>query len=269
MRRKFVLSFLILVVAVGGFYIMLLHLTKKKPAPPSSPAAIAAVPAQPAPTVPTPRYPVATTMTVSGAPEELPNLQNSDTTILTALSAILKGKTVADYLSSEGFIRRLVATIDNLPRESIAVQLRPVKSVEGKFLVLNEDNAIVVSPKNAERYASYVEVLQGLDSKKLVALYVRFYPLFQQAYQDLGYPNGYFNDRLIAVIDHLLSCPDAPATLQLLQPHVAFQFADPDLEHMSAGDKILFRIGNANAKKVKQKLREIRAELAVKSAAIL
>lgn len=27
--------------------------------------------------------------------------------------------------------------------------------------------------------------------------YVRLYPLFQKAYVELGYPNGYFNDRLI------------------------------------------------------------------------
>ena len=38
-------------------------------------------------------------------------------------------------------------------------------------------------------------------------MYKQYYPLFQQAYVDLGYPEGYFNDRLVEVIDHLLATP--------------------------------------------------------------
>ena len=50
--------------------------------------------------------------------------------------------------------------------------------------------------------------MESVDTGRLAALYVRFYPLFQQAYRDLGYPNGYFNDRLVEVIDHLLVTPE-------------------------------------------------------------
>ena len=39
--------------------------------------------------------------------------------------------------------------------------------------------------------------------------YVRLYPLFQSAYRELGYPDGYFNDRLVFAIDDLLAAPDA------------------------------------------------------------
>jgi len=38
---------------------------------------------------------------------------------------------------------------------------------------------------------------QLVDAKKLVSVYVHLYPLFQQAYVGLGYPDGYFNDRLV------------------------------------------------------------------------
>ena len=44
--------------------------------------------------------------------------------------------------------------------------------------------------------------------QQVASLYLHFYPLFQQAYQSLGYPNGYFNDRLVATIDNLLAAPD-------------------------------------------------------------
>jgi hypothetical protein len=53
-----------------------------------------------------------------------------------------------------------------------------------------------------ERYAAYVKAAESIDTQRLVGFYVRLYPPFQQAHVEPGYPRGYFNDRLIAVIDH-------------------------------------------------------------------
>jgi DUF3014 family protein len=49
--------------------------------------------------------------------------------------------------------------------------------------------------------------------------------------------------------------------VKLLRPRVLFEFAEPDLETRSAGQKILLRMGPENAARVKAKLREIRREL--------
>jgi hypothetical protein len=45
---------------------------------------------------------------------------------------------------------------------------------------------------------------------------------------------------------------------------VLYQFADPELEGLSAGQKIMLRMGAENAAKVKAKLREIRRELSAR-----
>ena len=45
-------------------------------------------------------------------------------------------------------------------------------------------------------------------NQQLASIYVRYYPLFQEAYEELGYPGRYFNDRVIEIIDHLLQTPD-------------------------------------------------------------
>ena len=100
-----------------------------------------------------------------------------------------------------------------------------------------------------------------MDSAALVAAYVRLYPLFQRAYEELGYPGRHFNDRLVECIDHLLAAPEAAPPVKLLQPKVLYEFADTDLETRSAGQKILVRMGAANAARVKAKLREIRSSL--------
>jgi len=260
-------------VVVAGFYAMLSHLTKQAQQAQTAQQAAVTKPAEEEPPKtdnPT-HYPIASKAESNQASEfePPPSLQNSDGAMQGVLVTLLRKPGFVDYFNLDGFVRRVVATVDNLPRETIAVQLRPLKPVDGIFRVANDGESLVMAPSNMERYDQYVEMMQGIDARTLVALYARFYPLFQQAYQELGYPKGYFNDRLIAVIDHLLACPDAPASIRLVQPHVYFAFADPALEHMSAGDKILFRIGKENATKVKHKLREIRAELIRKSNAIL
>jgi len=100
-----------------------------------------------------------------------------------------------------------------------------------------------------------------VDAKKLVSVYAHLYPLFQQAYVELGYPDGYFNDRLVQVIDNLLAAPTPAAPIRLDQPNVLYVYADPELESLSAGQKILVRMGPANAAVVKDKLRQIRSEV--------
>jgi hypothetical protein len=120
---------------------------------------------------------------------------------------------------------------------------------------------LAIAPDNATRYAPYVQMLERVDAKQLAGIYLRFYPWFQQAYEELGYPKAYFNDRLVAVIDHLLAAPEPGGPILLTQPKVLYQYLDPQLEALSAGQKTLVRMGPDNARRVKAKLRELRREI--------
>jgi hypothetical protein len=112
-----------------------------------------------------------------------------------------------------------------------------------------------------------VKLAQAVDAKQLVALYVYFYPLFQQAYEELGYPKKYFNDRLVEAIDDFLAAPEVSGPVKLVRPKVMYEFADPALEALSAGQKILIRMGPENAALIKTKLRDLRRELGVEGPA--
>jgi hypothetical protein len=100
-----------------------------------------------------------------------------------------------------------------------------------------------------------------VDIKKFVAAYVHYYPLFQQEYQNLGYPSGYFNDRLVEAIDDMLAAPEISGPVRFIRPKVIYLFVDPELEALSAGKKIMIRMGSENASRIKTKLREVRSEL--------
>lgn len=197
----------------------------------------------------------------AGAGEgQLPELGASDPEIQHSLSQIF-GRSLESFLVPKDIVRHVVATVDNLPRKKTAVQLWPLQPAKGVLAVSGADQP-TLSEDNFARYEPLMAVLKNTDAKSLSALYKRYYPLFQQAYVELGYPDGYFNDRLITVIDHLLETPEVPGPIALTQPGVFYEFADPALEARSAGQKVLIRMGSANAAVIKLKLRELRREIA-------
>ena len=191
----------------------------------------------------------------------LPTLADSDAPLSDALARIAGASAVKDYLLPESIIRHMVVTLDNLPRQKVAVQKRPIGSVIGFFLANGDELHATLDAQNYERYQPLVAAVGKLDMQQLTGVYIRFYPLFQQAYQDLGYPNGYFNDRLVQVIDNLLAAPQPAGPIALVRPNVMYMFADPALEARSAGQKLLIRMGPENAAAIKAKLRELRAAI--------
>ncbi len=162
----------------------------------------------------------------------------------------------------DDFVRNVVATVDNLARPKIASRMNPAKPPAGTVATVGNDTEIVLGAANYARYAPWVEMVDTLDADATVELYRRLYPQFQAAYESLGNPDGYFNDRVIEVLDHLIAAPVAPDTIVLTRPKVLYEFADPALEAESSGRKLLLRMGPGNAAHVKMKLRDIRDRIA-------
>jgi hypothetical protein len=219
------------------------------------PKSVAEAPAAPVAELPA-HHPIDTP--ASAGP--LPPLAESDAPLQQSLKSIFGGS-LDRYLVPRDIVRHVVVTIDNLPRKKTAVQMWPVKPLGGS-LATSGDDELTLSSANYDRYETLVKLATSADTEQLVALYKRFYPLFQQAYVDLGYPEGYFNNRLIEVIDHLLETPEVEGPVKLAQPGVFYEFADPGLESRSAGQKLLLRMGSDNAAAVKLKLRDVRREIA-------
>jgi len=246
---------LIFVLAAGGVY-YLRSRNAPLPAAPEAPASTAPATAEPAIAHP---LPGASGSGSSSAP--LPDLASSDSPLRDAVAQFAGADAVKAYLVPEDVIRRMVVTIDNLPRQKIAVDKRPTTAIGGAFAADGDELHATLNQKNFERYKPLVAVMSKLDMQQLSAVYIRFYPLFQQAYQNLGYPNGYFNDRLVEVIDAMLATPEPKGPIQLVRPNVMYTFADPALEARPAGQKLLIRMGPENAQAVKAKLTELRAAI--------
>ena len=240
-------------VAAGGWYWYSGRVRPAAEPPPVRPAA----PQPAANAAPTISHPIPG----EGAPAALPALNDSDPVVRDSLASVFGRARVEQFLVPQNIVRHIVVTVDNLPRHKGAVELRPVKPTAGEAVTAVQGGVTTLGEANFERYAPLARAVQGTDVKALAVVYERLYPLFQQAYEDLGYPGKYFNDRLVEVIDHLLQTPEVPAPIPVVQPKVFWQYADTSLENRSAGQKLLIRMGPQNARIVKAKLREFRAEI--------
>jgi hypothetical protein len=189
-----------------------------------------------------------------------------------ALNQLLGAKAVAAFLYTEDFPRRLVATIDSLGRETSSPMVWPVLPTTGRYTVQKSGPAVAPAPANAARYTPFVTVATSVDTAAYVRMYARLYPLLQQAYTDLGFGKRPFHGRLLEVLDLLIAAPepDQPPLLQLtqvqgpvasLRPWTRYEFVDPALQAMPAGQKVMVRMGLENERKVKAKLREVRQAL--------
>lgn len=188
----------------------------------------------------------------------LPALGDSDASVRSALVA-LGGDGLKDLLLPQSVVNHIVATVDALPRHELGSSfILPLHTPRGAFRVGETQGILTADARNAERYAPYMAIVQHADPQALVAWYVHSYPLFQQAWRELGYPKGYFNDRLIVAIDDMLAAPmpAQPPALQLEKGR--YVYVDPALESLSVGQKLMLRVGPANETELKAKLRTIR-----------
>jgi hypothetical protein len=189
----------------------------------------------------------------------LPPLGESDEYFRLGLVDLF-GAPVETWLADSGIIQRVVATVDALPRTHVAERIRPLGRLQDTFLVDAQDDSgdYWINADNYHRYDLLIDLAMSADVNDVADLYRRFYPLFQAAYVGLGDPDGYFNDRLGEVIDHLLETPDVEGRIALVRPHVLYEYRDPDLEALSSGQKLLLRMGADNAGRAKARLSEFR-----------
>jgi hypothetical protein len=239
---------------------------------PPSPTATVPAPAPPAPAQapasaaePAIRYPIE-----AAASEPQATMPALD--VQQALVELLGRPAVLKQLQLGELPRRIVATVDNLGRSHAPAALWPVNPTPGRFLVEEHDGTRSMSPANAARYAPLVAMVDRLDTEQAFELYVRMYPMLQQAYAEIGFPNRYFNDRLVEVIDQLLATPVPGERLEVrltevkgpipsARPWVRYEFADPALEALKPGQKMLLRVGPAHERRLKAKLAEFRRAL--------
>lgn len=264
--------------------------------PPAAPAAAAAsavasaaTPSTKPPPAPAATRTAAATATTTTTTTTKPRIKHPVAAPSAALPAMLPNEVdgaVAKALGRKGLTRhfyldplarRFVASVDNLGRHETPTDLwllRPAPGELQRIKSSRQPDTSLLRKANSQRYAGFVRWVEATDTATLIRLYQRMYPLLQQTYVELGHPDGYFNDRLIEVIDQLLATPTLKAPLRVKQVNAdapsnpgtpakppRFEFVNPEIEALSNGQKMLLRTGPQNMARLKIKLKALRQGL--------
>lgn len=158
-------------------------------------------------------------------------------------------------------ITNSVVFIDNFSRGELVSRFSPLLKPSQPFTVTNIDKAIVMQVESYQRYDKYAETVSRIDVDNFISLYQRLTPLIDQAYQDIGYPKGSFNNTLNKAITEVLDTPIIRYKIKLNAASVTYKFEDENLELLPDTQKLMLRMGPDNLQKVQQKLEEIQSEL--------
>ncbi len=199
---------------------------------------------------------------VEPAQAPLPALDESDAFVRERAGALSARSELEKWLAASDLLRRFVVIVDNIAAGvSPTGELEFLRPEEPFSAAVNAEDQWVASPKSHGRYDLATRVITSINTEAAAGLFDTFYPLLQEAYVELGIQDREFRETLRAAIQHILETPTPMGTPVLIQQTISYEYADPLLEGSTPAQRQLLRMGPANARKVKDTLRELRAAL--------
>jgi hypothetical protein len=196
-------------------------------------------------------------------PRELPPLDLSDPLVRELLSGLSSRPELAAWLATDGLIRNVVASVDAVANGTTpSTQLR--RLAPGRpFSVEARGEDFVIDARSYERYDGIADTVASLDADGLARAYSTLRPRLQEAYRELGYPDGNFDDAVQRAIARLLNTPMPEREVSVQPAPVLYQFTDQRLERLTPAQKQLLRMGPRNVRLIQAKLRDIAHALGI------
>jgi hypothetical protein len=201
--------------------------------------------------------PAAKPVAEEGKNIDLPPLEQTDPVVRQLVSELSSNPKVAAWLTTDQLVRNFTVVVFNVANgRTPAKHLSRIKPAE-KFSALERGVDISIDPRSYQRYNAYADAFNGLDARGAAQLYATLKPRVQDAYRELGYPDGNFDPVLERAIVELLKTPVVEGNVALSSKSVSYEFADSRIQSLSSVQRQFLRMGPRNVKLVQAKLREI------------
>ena len=196
-------------------------------------------------------------------PEEIEPepLDVSDPAVKSSLveSSSANEEAVNRMLVNEGLLQRFVVSVANLADDKMAPNHQLLTPPEQNFRVYSQAGKQWIDAASYKRYTPYVDVLESFNNEALLNIYDVYKSDIQSKYAEIGDPDQDFNDVLLDAINQLLNTPEVPVPVEVYTDSVAYKYADERLENLNEPQKQLLRTGPDNMRRIKAKLRELKA----------
>lgn len=191
-------------------------------------------------------------------PLDLPELDASDAFVRNVVTGLSEHPQLASWLVTDDLAYRFVRSTVALAHGQSPSEHVGFMKPDGDFAVQERSGALAVDPAGYSRYNVLSETFASLSTENGARLYRQLYPLFEEAFAELGVPNVTFDDLVAQAVDNLIAV-QVPATPPEVAPSTAmYAYTDARLEGRTPAEKHLMRMGPENAARVQAKLRELR-----------
>lgn len=187
----------------------------------------------------------------------LPGLDDSDGFVLEQIASFNLPKI---WIEREDLMRRLAVVVDNASKGEYPRRQLGFLAPTGTFTVIRKGEAIFVDPVSYSRYNIYLDIIEKIDTELLAEALMLFEPLLSDGLAELGNERG-VAEQISAAIEQILAVPILHGDVQLVQPMVFYQYADPWLEGLSPLQKQVLRGGPANVERLQRYLTSLRDAL--------
>ncbi len=196
-------------------------------------------------------------------PMQLPPLADSDLMLRELGATLSRHPLLARVTGLRGVVRGAVLAVVQIgdgktPSIPLAV-LRPPARLE----IAGQASGRVEAASFA-RWDAATQALVSVRARDAAQVYVNVKPLFDEAYQELGYPGGDFDAAITRAIRTLDATPPSPADLALLRRDGYFEYADSSLRSLQPVQKQLVLLGRENRARVQRWLHQFAAALDLK-----
>ncbi|MCG9697825.1 DUF3014 domain-containing protein [Shewanella sp. Isolate11] len=195
------------------------------------------------------------------AEEPLPALADSDHYVTEKTLEVANGMKIDPVLVEKDIVRHFVVFVDNIAQGELARKVSPLKAPNTNFTVSDVTNKTYLNPDSYHRYDLYADFVSNLNEQQLMQTYDKLTPLLNEAFEELGYQDMSFNQRMIEAINLMLAAPIIEQPIELSSVSVNYKFVDPELEALPNAQKLMIRMGPENSKKVKAAMRKLKQQL--------
>jgi len=199
----------------------------------------------------------------------LPSLDASDDALRQMIETLSQHPLLTRFMTTKAIARNAVLAIVQIgDGKTPATPLATFKPT-ARLTIIGNDDSGRIDPASYGRWDSATSSLVNIDTDKLAQVYVNVKPLLDQAYRELGHPNGDFDEALVRAINTLDETPQVPADPMLLpRPNRSrptyYEHNDPALRSLLPVQKQLLLVGPENRRKIMGWLRKLASSLDLK-----
>ncbi len=191
----------------------------------------------------------------------LPPMDQMDGFLRVLLATLSSRPELTNWLATDGLLQQMVVGIDRIAQGGTPARDLKVLAPSQTMTTRGSGRSRSIDPASYRRYDGIADTVASLDPDAVARTYRTIKPRLEEAYARLG-KGASLDTALAAALDVLLATPVPEGTIALVEGNGAiWAFADPTLEALSPAQKQIVRMGPENARRVLDRLGEIRQAL--------